>query len=52
MAELNIATALLFRPGGPKMSLFETDDGDVRFVRSFVMGFPKAESRGVRVVVH
>ena len=52
MAELYITTALLFRPGGPKLSLFETDESDIQFVRDFVMGFPKPDSKGVRVVVH
>lgn len=51
-AELNITVALLFRPGGPKMSVFETDESDILSVRDFVLGLPKPDSRGVRVVVH
>ncbi|KAI9368159.1 cytochrome P450 [Aspergillus egyptiacus] len=51
MAELYLTIAILFRPNGPKLSLFETDESDVEFVRDFVMGFPKQGSRGVRVTV-
>lgn len=51
MAELYLIIAIMFRPDGPKLSLFETDESDVQFVRDFVMGFPKPDSRGVRIVV-
>lgn len=51
MAELYLTTAILFRQDGPKLSLFETGESDVRFVRDFVMGFPKHDSHGVRVFV-
>lgn len=51
MAELYLTTAILFRQDGPKLSLFETGESDVQFVRDFVMGFPKHDSHGVRVIV-
>jgi hypothetical protein len=51
MAELYLTTAILFRPNGPKLSLLETDESDIKFVRDFVMGFPKPESRGIRLLV-
>lgn len=50
-AELYLTTALVFRPGGPRLELFDTGEEDVRIVRDVVIGLPKAESRGVRVCV-
>ncbi|KAI1305537.1 cytochrome P450 [Xylaria venustula] len=50
-AEMYIATATLFRPNGPKLSLYETDESDVKIVRDYIMGFPKPGARGVRVTV-
>ncbi|KAL8964924.1 MAG: hypothetical protein Q9183_004137 [Haloplaca sp. 2 TL-2023] len=50
-AELYLTTALLFRPNGPVLKLFETSDEDVRIVRDVVIGLPSARSRGVRVTV-
>lgn len=46
-----IATAALFRPGGAKMSLYGTDESDIKISRDYIMGFPKAGARGVRVMV-
>jgi hypothetical protein len=51
MAELYIATAMVFGPRGPQLQLFETDATSVDFVRDFVMGFPVPSSKGVRVIV-
>ncbi|KAK8052037.1 hypothetical protein PG993_003422 [Apiospora rasikravindrae] len=50
-AEMYIATAALFGPGGPKMALYETDESDIKIVRDYIMGFPKPGTRGVRVRV-
>ncbi|KAK8080610.1 hypothetical protein PG997_008428 [Apiospora hydei] len=50
-AEMYIATAALFGPGGPKMTLYETDETDIKIVRDYIMGFPKPGTRGVRVRV-
>ncbi|KAI4204461.1 MAG: hypothetical protein LQ350_001218 [Teloschistes chrysophthalmus] len=50
-AELYLTTAMVFRPGAPRLQLFETGEEDVRIVRDVVIGLPKAESRGVRVRV-
>ncbi|KAF7596079.1 hypothetical protein BBP40_003341 [Aspergillus hancockii] len=52
LAELYLAVGILFRPGGPKLSLYETDESDVRLVRDYVVGFPKPSSKGVRVMVN
>ncbi|KAL3483008.1 cytochrome P450 [Aspergillus germanicus] len=52
LAELYLTTAILFRPDGLKLSLFDTDESDVRWVRDFVIGFPKAGSRGLRIKVN
>ncbi|KAL8667639.1 MAG: hypothetical protein Q9202_000494 [Teloschistes flavicans] len=51
-AELYLTTALLFRPGGPKLQLYQTDESDVRITRDVVIGLPASESRGVRVSVN
>ena len=51
-AELYLTTALIFRPGGPKLSLFETDQSDIEIVRDVVIGLPKSDTRGVRVTVN
>ncbi|KAK7956146.1 cytochrome P450 family protein [Apiospora aurea] len=48
-AEMYVATAALFGPGGPKMTLYETDESDIKIVRDYIMGFPKPGTRGVRV---
>ncbi|KAI1419592.1 cytochrome P450 [Xylaria sp. FL1777] len=50
-AEMYIATATLFRPNGPRLALYETDESDIKIVRDYIMGFPKPEARGVRVAV-
>ena len=34
------------------MSIFETHESDVVVFRDFVLGLPKSDSRGVRVVLH
>ncbi|OTA61601.1 cytochrome P450 [Hypoxylon sp. EC38] len=50
-AEMYITTAILFRPNGPKLRLYETQESDIEIVRDYIMGFPKSGARGVRVVV-
>ena len=44
--------ACLFRPNGPVFELFETDYTDVEPIHDFVVGLPKLDSKGVRVLVH
>lgn len=50
-AEMNIALATLFRPGGPRMRLFETDESDVKQAVDFLMPIPKLDSRGTRITI-
>lgn len=52
MAEISLVLAVLFRPDGPRMGLFETDESDVKHVHDFVVPLPKLDSLGVRVTVH
>ena len=51
MAELYIVLAVLYRPGGVKLELFETQESDVTPVHDFLIPLPKLESKGVRVVL-
>lgn len=50
-AEMNWAMAVLFRPSGPKMSLYETDESDIALSVDFLMPLPKLDSRGTRVIL-
>ena len=50
-SELYILTSVLFRPGGPRMSLFETDVSDVEKVHHFTASLPKMDSKGLRIKV-
>lgn len=43
--------AILFRPGGPKLEIFETDESDILQAVDFLMPLPKLDSRGTRVKV-
>ena len=49
--EIRMVLACLFRPGGPALELFETDDSDIFPVHDFVAGFPKLDSKGLRVLI-
>ncbi|KAK3491096.1 cytochrome P450 [Neurospora hispaniola] len=51
MAEISLVLAVLFRPDGPRMELFETDESDVKHVHDFVVPLPKLDSLGVRVMI-
>ncbi|CAF9935225.1 MAG: hypothetical protein HETSPECPRED_009704 [Heterodermia speciosa] len=51
-AELRTVIACLFRPNGPVFELFETDYTDVEPIHDYVVGLPKLNSKGVRVLVH
>ena len=50
-AEINLVLAVLHRPGGPILELFETDESDVVHVHDYIQPLPKPSSRGLRVVV-
>lgn len=51
MAQISLALAVLFRPNGPSLELFETDETDVIQAHDFLVPLPKLDSKGVRVVV-
>ncbi|GAW11396.1 hypothetical protein ANO14919_007400 [Xylariales sp. No.14919] len=51
MAEISWALAVLFRPNGPKLSLWETDRSDITPIMDFHLPLPKLDSRGCRVMV-
>lgn len=50
-AEMYLALSTLFRPDGPKLELFETDESDVTRAHDFIISLPKIESKGIRVMV-
>ncbi|KAH8887959.1 putative cytochrome P450 [Thozetella sp. PMI_491] len=49
--ELYLTLAVLFRPEGPKMTLFETDETDVIPVHDYFLAMPKLDTKGMRVKV-
>lgn len=50
-AEINLALAVLHRPGGPQLELFETDESDITHVHDYLIPLPKLSTKGVRVLV-
>lgn len=46
-----LALGVLFRPDGPKMELFETDETDVIPVHDYFLAMPKLDSKGMRVKI-
>ena len=48
-AELNLTLSALFRPGGPQIELFQTEESDLVQKHDFVIPLPKLESKGLRV---
>ncbi|KAI0548664.1 cytochrome P450 [Xylaria curta] len=51
MAEMSLALAVLYRPNGPKMELFHTDESDVKQAHDFLIPLPKLDTQGVRVMI-
>lgn len=51
-AELNHTLAALFRPGGARIELFETDESDVIPAHSSMLPLPRLDSKGVRIVIN
>ncbi|KAL4946987.1 putative cytochrome P450 [Aspergillus filifer] len=51
-SEMYWALAVLFRPGAPRLEVFETHESDVKQSEDFIMPLPKVDSRGLRVIVH
>ena len=50
-AEMSWALAVLFRPDGPGMTLFETNEFDVVHADDYGVPMPKRGSRGLRVMI-
>ncbi|KAI4152138.1 MAG: hypothetical protein L6R39_001889 [Caloplaca ligustica] len=50
-AEINLALAVLYRPGGPQFELYDTDESDIIHIHDFVIPLPKLDTKGVRVLV-
>ena len=44
--------AQLFRPGAPKIALYETDETDVVAVHGLLFPMPRLDSKGVRALIH
>ncbi|KAI3321134.1 cytochrome P450 [Xylariaceae sp. AK1471] len=51
MAEISLVLAVLFRPNGPRLELFETDETDVRVAHDLGLPLPKLNTKGVRALV-
>lgn len=50
-AEMYLALAVLYRPDGPKLELFETDESDVKRVHDLIIPLPKLNTKGIRAIV-
>ena len=44
--------AHLFRPGAPRIELFETDRSDVVAIHGLLFPLPKLDSKGVRAKIY
>ncbi|KAF2786944.1 cytochrome P450 [Melanomma pulvis-pyrius CBS 109.77] len=51
MAEMSLILAVLYRPDGPNIELFETDESDVKQAHDFLIPLPKIDTKGVRAIV-
>lgn len=51
LSELSLALAVLFRPGGPNLKLYETDHTDTDHIHDYIVPLPKLETKGVRATV-
>ncbi|KAF1963154.1 cytochrome P450 [Byssothecium circinans] len=49
--ELNMTLAVIFRPGGPKLELFDTDESDIIQEHDYLIPLPKLNSKGLRIKV-
>ena len=43
--------AVLFRPEGLGMELYQTDESDVKRACDFLIALPRVDSKGVRVLI-
>ena len=48
---MNLVLATLFRSGGPKFRMYDTDESDVVLAIDCVIPAPKWDSKGTRVTV-
>lgn len=48
---MSLILAVLYRPNGPPMQLFETDESDVKQEHDFVIPLPKKSTKGIRVSI-
>ncbi|KAK7935352.1 hypothetical protein PG985_000847 [Apiospora marii] len=51
MAEMSLILAVLYRPNGPRLELFETDESDVKQAHDFLIPLPKLSTNGVRALI-
>ncbi|PTB66041.1 cytochrome P450 [Trichoderma citrinoviride] len=51
MAEMSLILAVLYRPNGPKLELYETDESDVKQAHDFLIPLPKLTTKGVRALI-
>ncbi|KAL4901620.1 hypothetical protein BDW74DRAFT_170074 [Aspergillus multicolor] len=51
LAEISLCLAILHRPGGPQLELFETDESDVVQAHDFLVPLPRLDTEGVRILV-
>ncbi|KUJ19996.1 putative cytochrome P450 [Mollisia scopiformis] len=50
-AEMYLALAIMFRPNGPRMALYKTDETDVIPVHDYFLAMPRGDSKGMRVTI-
>lgn len=51
MAEMMLVLAVLYRPNGPKLELYETDETDVIQEHDFLIPLPKITTKGLRALI-
>lgn len=49
--ELNVLMAVMFRPGGPNLQLYETNESDITQAHDYLIPLPNLKSKGFRVIV-
>lgn len=49
--ELNKTLSTVFRPGAPRLELFETNESDIVQAHDYIIPLPNLDSKGLRVKV-
>ncbi|CAH0032931.1 unnamed protein product [Clonostachys rhizophaga] len=49
-AEISLVLAVLFRPGGPKFRLYETDETDIGSLHDYIIPIGRFGSKGARII--